>query len=325
MSPQLLSLIVMTASAMAMLFAERRWPYNADQQLFREGFWTDFVGYCLLQSYALGVVITTFLFWLNANTDWASHSVIGKWPVWTQVLLFLVTHDLYIYCFHRFQHGNRWFWRLHEAHHSTPQVDWLSGVRSHSLEILINQTIEFAPMILLGASPEVPVIKGTISAVWGMFIHANINVRLGPLQYVFNGPEMHRWHHATDREAYDMNFGTKFALWDWLFGTAFFPDRNVRKAEAYGLEDKNFPLGNGTAYFRQHAYAFRSHAETQQEMYDHALSGEHVAGGTTAGDGGHAVPVAPGVPPIKATVEADGVTPTRAAVVPDREPARTGM
>ena len=270
MNLQVLSLSIMTLSALAMLLAERRWPYNADQQLFREGFWTDFVGYCLLQSYALGVVITGLLYWLNAHTTWATHSVIGSWPIWTQVLLFLVTHDLYIYCFHRFQHGNRFFWRLHEAHHSTPMVDWLSGVRSHSLEILINQTIEFAPMILLGASPEVPIIKGTISAVWGMFIHANIDVKLGLFQYVFNGPEMHRWHHALDREAYDMNFGTKFALWDWLFGTAFFPDRKTRKADAYGLEDKNFPLGNGTAYFKQHAYAFRSHAETQQEMYDHA-------------------------------------------------------
>jgi sterol desaturase/sphingolipid hydroxylase (fatty acid hydroxylase superfamily) len=268
MSATQLSLVVMTLSALAMLLAERRWPYNAGQQLFREGFWTDFVGYCLLQSYALGLLITGILTWARDSRGWAIQGALSHWPVWAQVLLFLVTHDLYIYCFHRFQHGNKWFWRLHEAHHSTPHVDWLSGVRSHSLEILINQTIEFAPMLLLGASPEVPVIKGTISAVWGMFIHANIDVKLGPLQYVFNGPEMHRWHHALDREAYDMNFGTKFALWDWLFGTAYFPDRKTRKAEAYGLEDPNFPLGNGAAYFKQHAYAFRAHAETQQALHD---------------------------------------------------------
>lgn len=74
----------------------------------------------------------------------------------------------------------------------------MSGARSHSLEILINQTIEFAPILLLGAAPEVAVLKATIDAVYGMFIHSNLDARLGPLQYVFNGPAMHRWHHARD-------------------------------------------------------------------------------------------------------------------------------
>ncbi len=305
-----LSLVIITLSALAMLLAERAWPYNAEQKLFREGIWTDFVGYCLLQSYALGLVINYLILWLNGNTGWGAHSVVGHWPVWTQVLFFLVTHDLYIYCAHRFQHGNKWAWRLHEAHHSTPNVDWLSGVRSHSLEILINQTIEFAPIVLLGATPEVAIIKGTISAVWGMFIHANIDVKLGVFQYVFNGPEMHRWHHALDREAYDMNFGTKFALWDWLFGTAYFPDRKTRRAEAYGLEDPNYPLGNGAAYFKQHAYAFRAHAETQQEMYDAAH----------ASDAGSAAP-ATSASPVTAPTAA-GTARTESTDAPRRESAR---
>ena len=34
-------------------------------------------------------------------------------------------------------------------------------------------------MILLGASVEVILIKGAISAVWGMWIHANVDVRAG--------------------------------------------------------------------------------------------------------------------------------------------------
>ena len=52
--------------------------------------------------------------------------------------------------------------------------------------------------MLLGAAPEVALIKGTIDAVWGMYIHSNIDVRAGVLQYVLNGPEMHRWHHAIE-------------------------------------------------------------------------------------------------------------------------------
>ena len=74
----------------------------------------------------------------------------SRWPVWVQLLFFLVTHDLYIYLFHRLQHRVPLLWRVHEAHHATDDVDWISGARSHPLEILINQTIEFAPIVLLG-------------------------------------------------------------------------------------------------------------------------------------------------------------------------------
>ena len=110
-------------------------------------------------------------------------------------------------------------------------------------------------MILLGASPEVVPIKGAISAIWGMYIHANLNVRSGPLQRVINGPEMHRWHHAVGRSM-GMNFSTKFAVWDWLFGTAYFPpDRHAR---VYGLKTF-FP----PHYLGQTLHAFRRFGRTR--------------------------------------------------------------
>ena len=34
-------------------------------------------------------------------------------------------------------HVNRYLWRLHEAHHSTPDVDWVGGSRGHVFENLI--------------------------------------------------------------------------------------------------------------------------------------------------------------------------------------------
>src|SRR5262249_40663840 len=98
-------------------------------------------------------------------------------------------------------------------------------------------------------------VKGAVSAIWGMFIHANIDVRLGRLQYVINGPEMHRWHHADVAEAYDKNFSTKLAIWDWMFGTAHFPDR-ATLAGPYGLADREYPEAFPSGYFVHHAYAF---------------------------------------------------------------------
>ncbi len=169
------------------------------------------------------------------------------------MLFFLVTHDLYIYWFHRWQHHSKILWRTHEAHHSVTEVDWLAGSRSHILEIIINQTIEFAPIILLGANPLVVPIKALIDAVWGMYIHSNINVKTGKLQYFINGPEMHQWHHANYQEVFYANFSTKFALWDWLFGTAYLPGK---KPEVFGL-----PYVFPKDYFVQHVHAVKRVSE----------------------------------------------------------------
>jgi hypothetical protein len=120
--------------------------------------------------------------------------------------------------------------------------------------ILINQTIEFLPIVLLGAAPEVALMKATLDAVWGMYIHSNLNVKTGALQYVINGPEMHRWHHARDLPAPGKNFATKLAIWDFLFGTAHRPDE---KPARYGSDDERYPKFGFFAYVRQHWYAFR--------------------------------------------------------------------
>src|SRR5262249_11414659 len=193
---ELWTLVAVAAAGVLFAALERRFPYNPGQGLLRTGFWTDFVLYCLVQSYFMGVVIGRLLQALDARTGASHLGLIAGWPVAAQLAFFIVTHDIYIYFFHRWQHRSPLLWRLHPAHHSLPEVDWLSGVRSHSLEILINQTIEFAPIVLLGASPEVAVLKGAVSAIWGMFIHANLDVDLGWLRYIINGPRMHRWHHA---------------------------------------------------------------------------------------------------------------------------------
>ena len=243
-----LSPILIVAGALVLIGLERWRPYEPRQRFLREGLWSDLLGYTIVQSYLLGLVIARITSALDGATGLSRLHLVTGWPVWVQVLFFLVTHDFYIYCFHRLQHRFPLLWRIHEAHHSTRDVDWLSGSRSHALEILVNQTIEFAPIALLGAAPEVALIKVTLDALWGMYIHSNVDVRSGRLQWIINGPEMHRWHHAL--EIVDgVNFATKFAFWDWMFGTAHRPPA---KPAAFGIAE---PFPNG--YVAQQLYAFR--------------------------------------------------------------------
>jgi sterol desaturase/sphingolipid hydroxylase (fatty acid hydroxylase superfamily) len=243
---------IIAGFALLVIALERRFPYDRGQPFFRRGFWVDLLGYTLLQSYLLGLAIE----WLVGAMDRASGlsrlHLVSAWPIPVQLGFFLITHDLYIYSFHRWMHFNKYLWRIHEAHHSVKEVDWLAGSRSHALEILINQTIEYAPIVLLGAHPSVALLKGLVDACWGMWIHSNVGVRTGWLQRIINGPEMHRWHHSNHFLEGGVNFATKFAWWDWLLGTAYLPAG--QRPPGYGLSGGvRFPEG----FAAQQLAAFR--------------------------------------------------------------------
>lgn len=245
------SIIIIAVSAFLFVILERIFPYTKGQKIFREGFFNDFALYTIAQSYILGIIIFGFIInYIDTATGISRLKLFTEIPVWLQLIFFTITHDFYIYWMHRLQHKNKWLWRIHEAHHSPQKVDWLSGSRSHAIEILINQTVEFLPIVLLGAPVEVIAYKGVISAIWGMYIHSNLNVNTGKLQLLINGPEMHRWHHTTGKGR-NRNFSTKLAIWDWIFGSAFLPENE--KATDYGL--KTFFPSN---FFKQFIFAFRS-------------------------------------------------------------------
>lgn len=250
MNLTIISPILIVTGSVFFIFLERYFPYDSGERFFRKGLFTDLVMYGLLQSYLLSFLIFGFISYLDSLSGFSRLKLVSDWPLIIQLIFFLVSHDLYIYWFHRLQHKSKFFWRIHEAHHSSTKVDWIAGMRSHSLEILINQTIEFAPIILLGAAPEIVLLKGVLDGLWGMWIHSNINAKTGWLQYVINGPEMHRWHHAKEITEGGINFGTKFAFWDWIFRTAYLPQQ---KPSGYGLGDSEFPEN----YFSQHLFAFR--------------------------------------------------------------------
>ena len=248
-----------------MVVLERVIPYRKGLPIFREGLWVDLIWYTLIQSYFLKILIFDYIIApIQHKYDWSGLFFMHGWSLTAQVLFFLVTHDLYIYLFHRFQHHNKWFWRTHEAHHSDKQVDFLAGGRSHIVEIIINQTIEFAPIFILSDKAELVVpIKALLDAMFGTFIHANIDVKLGKLKYFLNSPELHLWHHANTLEVFHANFSTKFSVWDYLFGTVYFPAHKPGdKPENWGLY-YDFPKD----YFMQHAFSVKRFDEKKLLKY----------------------------------------------------------
>lgn len=253
--------IIIPSWAVLMIVLERIFPYTQGMKIFRRGFWIDLVWYTILQSKVLEVIIFNYiLLGLKNYLGLGDFGSLSHWNFWLLLFLFFVTHDFYIYWFHRLQHNNKYLWRTHEAHHSVREIDWLAGSRSHPLEILINQTIEFAPIFFLLDSETASYMfpaKALLDALWGMWIHANVNVKSGKLQYIINGPEMHQWHHANHYEVFYKNYSTKLAIWDWIFGTGFLPHLKplkfyFEKPKMYGL-----PYAYPKGYFEQMVYAVK--------------------------------------------------------------------
>ena len=74
---------------------------------------------------------------------------------------------------------------------------------------------------MAGASPELIALSVISDAVVGLFQHANMDIRLGPLNYVFSAAPVHRWHHSRARVEADHNYGDNFIFWDLVFGTYY--------------------------------------------------------------------------------------------------------
>jgi sterol desaturase/sphingolipid hydroxylase (fatty acid hydroxylase superfamily) len=159
------------------------------------------------------------------------------WPLVAQLLLAWVVVEFFAYWPHRWLHEVPWLWRLHATHHSAERLYWLNATRAHPLEHVFRSAFGLLPLALAGAGPELLVLSVLSDAVIGFFQHANVDIRLGPLDYVFSAAPVHRWHHSRVREEADRNFGDSFIFWDLVFGTYYHPkDREVGTIGIAGLD-----------------------------------------------------------------------------------------
>jgi sterol desaturase/sphingolipid hydroxylase (fatty acid hydroxylase superfamily) len=155
------------------------------------------------------------------------------WPLAAQLVLSWVVVELFAYWPHRWLHEVPWLWRLHATHHSPERLYWLNATRAHPLEHVFRSCFNMAPLALAGASAELLALQAISDAVIGFFQHANVDIRLGPLNYVFSAAPVHRWHHSRSRAEADHNYGDNFIFWDLVFGTYYRP--REREVEALGI------------------------------------------------------------------------------------------
>jgi sterol desaturase/sphingolipid hydroxylase (fatty acid hydroxylase superfamily) len=160
------------------------------------------------------------------------------WPVVAQVVLMIVVADFMRYWLHRLAHRWNLLWRLHAVHHAPEELYFLNVGRFHPLDKSLQFLFDAAPFILIGVGPEVVAAYFVFYSLNGFFQHSNADVRLGPLNWLIAGPELHRWHHSRIVRESDTNFGNNLIVWDAIFGTRFLP---VRQVGELGLQNRAYP------------------------------------------------------------------------------------
>ncbi|MEZ4290811.1 MAG: sterol desaturase family protein [Myxococcota bacterium] len=129
----------------------------------------------------------------GSPTRWGQPLAFAVEPLGTAPLA-LVFGEFFMYWVHRLGHEVDWLWRFHAMHHSAPRLYFLNAVRFHPVDIAISTFAPMVPLIVVGADGRVIALFGLVSAVHGLFQHANLVLRLGPLNWIFSMAELHRWH-----------------------------------------------------------------------------------------------------------------------------------
>ena len=124
----------------------------------------------LFPAAAVGGALTT------AELGWGVLNVLPL-PYWIAVVLSVLVLDLVVYLQHVLFHTVPILWRLHMVHHADLDVDVTSGIRFHTIEILLSLPIKLIAVIALGAPALSALIFEILLNTTAVFNHSN--VRLG--------------------------------------------------------------------------------------------------------------------------------------------------
>lgn len=165
-----------------------------------------------LASSFLGAVFEAGQFFLVPREVW-----IGL-PLGLTLFLAVFLGDFIGYWRHRLEHTPI-LWPSHAVHHSDTEMTWLALERFHPINRGTTFLIDTAFLLAIGLPPAAVVVSNLFRHYYGYFIHADLPWTFGPLGKILVSPAMHRWHHSADRVAFNTNYASVFALFDWMFGT----------------------------------------------------------------------------------------------------------
>jgi sterol desaturase/sphingolipid hydroxylase (fatty acid hydroxylase superfamily) len=224
-------------------------PSKRSQPILRRGLITDIIYYFLVPIWyepldaVLKLGLVAFAYSHATTTHLLKYGLapLGDMPYWSQVLLGMLMADVMIYWLHRSSHIFPLLWRFHVIHHSSSDVDWLSSGRFHIVNLIFQNTIPMAVLLLVGFSPQALAWVAFLLWFGSILEHCNLNWSFGPLRYVVVSPVYHRWHHTYSNEGGNKNFAAFFPFLDIIFGTFYMP--SGQHPMVFGTEREKVPNG----------------------------------------------------------------------------------
>jgi sterol desaturase/sphingolipid hydroxylase (fatty acid hydroxylase superfamily) len=223
------------AVSLFFFFLELINPWRTEQGRLRKDFWLD-VFYMFFNFFLFSLVAYNALSDVFVNLFKGLLAIFGvknlvaisveNMPVWVQLLTLLVVRDFIQWNIHRLLHRIDFLWEFHKVHHSVEEMGFAAHLRYHWVENVVYRTLEYIPLAMIGFGIEDFFIVHIFTLAVGHFNHSNFRLKLGPLKYIFNNPDMHIWHHAKElplERRYGVNFGLTLSIWDYLFRTNYIP------------------------------------------------------------------------------------------------------
>jgi sterol desaturase/sphingolipid hydroxylase (fatty acid hydroxylase superfamily) len=126
-------------------------PANPAQRFLRSGFVTDLI-YWLTPYFLYGPLAPKSL---GAGAAWVATALtgssvigfaaIGRQPLWAQAAEAFVVADFLSYWGHRWLHSGS-LWPFHAIHHGVEEMDWLSTIRNHPVNVVVQRLVFTAPV-----------------------------------------------------------------------------------------------------------------------------------------------------------------------------------
>jgi sterol desaturase/sphingolipid hydroxylase (fatty acid hydroxylase superfamily) len=244
------------------------------------------IGYLFFNVFVFGVVfgwaVLTFQFLSNGIVS-GLIAIIGPvtpsaLPVYITrsiitAMLFL-SYELGYWFNHWLSHKVPVLWEFHKVHHSAEVLTPLTNFRVHPAYTWIFANIlAFSAAIanglgnyMFGDTTYQYALSDT-NIILVMFIHTYVHLQHSHMWISFRGvigrvlvsPAHHQVHHSDNPKHFNKNFGSCLALWDWMFGTLYIPQKE-REPLTFGIADHpdahTFkgemvnPLINAAAHFK---------------------------------------------------------------------------
>lgn len=247
--------LILDLFLMAVIFVpiEIVFPKRKNQPTFHNEWRTDLIYFTIshlfIQFFGTITQQPAKLFFGGMGLD-GVQDFIQSLPFGVELFLAFFVTDLFQYWTHRFFHRHSFMWRFHSVHHSTENMDWLAGSRTHFIDIFVTRSMAFIPLYVLGFSTITFNVYVIFMAIHAVLIHANTRINFGFLKYIIATPQYHHWHHCKNPKHYGKNFATIFPFIDKMFGTYYLP-KNIWPEDT-GLLEAHFPKG----YVKQAVYPF---------------------------------------------------------------------